>query len=138
MTRTRTHSKDRVDRARIVAETMDIITNREGYQPPGGRAWIDLEVPIRRCVLDRHCFYADEWGSVQDEANAKTRGADPVHVPVVEVTSETTLEACRRLAREPGVADRQVLALNFASATEPGGGFLRGSQAQEESLCRSS
>src|SRR5262249_16056788 len=44
--------------------------------------------------------------------------------------------AARRLAEgEPG---GRVLALNFASARHPGGGFLKGSQAQEESLARAS
>jgi len=52
-----------------------------------------------------------------------------------EVTSETTIEAVRRLAAERG---GHVACLNFASAKNAGGGFQRGAQAQEESIARSS
>lgn len=54
---------------------------------------------------------------------------------IFEVTSETTLDAVRRLASE---GTENILALNFASARNPGGGFLGGAQAQEESIARSS
>jgi uncharacterized protein (TIGR02452 family) len=51
-----------------------------------------------------------------------------------EVTDETTLEAAKRISRE----EENPFVLNFASAKNPGGGFLGGAQAQEESLARSS
>jgi putative RNA 2'-phosphotransferase len=53
----------------------------------------------------------------------------------IELTGETTGEAIARLAASPG---GHLACLNFASAKHPGGGFLGGAQAQEESLARSS
>lgn len=55
----------------------------------------------------------------------------------VDVTHETTARATQRLAERGTVAGR-VACLNFASAKNPGGGFLGGAKAQEEDLARRS
>jgi uncharacterized protein (TIGR02452 family) len=53
---------------------------------------------------------------------------------IIEVRNESTFAAARRLTAVGG----QVAALNFASARTPGGGFQRGTMAQEESLAYAS
>jgi uncharacterized protein (TIGR02452 family) len=52
----------------------------------------------------------------------------------IRVSNQTTFEALRQLAD----GTSHLACLNFASAKNPGGGFLSGAQAQEEALARSS
>ena len=54
--------------------------------------------------------------------------------PQVQVTNETALQAAERIYHK----GEMPLALNFANGIQPGGGFLLGADAQEESLCRCS
>jgi uncharacterized protein (TIGR02452 family) len=74
-------------------------------------------------------------GTVLHELGEPLRSPTRTGPTAIEVTGESTIEALRRLAARPG---GHLACLNFASAKSPGGGFLGGAQAQEESLARSS
>ena len=115
--------------AALGRETVEIL-KRGRYVSAGGRqVWIRDEV---EAAVDATLSYPP--GSSVHRIPAAE------HKTVIEVVNETSLEAARRLTLRPDRApeDAEVAILNFASAKNPGGGFLSGSRAQEESLARSS
>ncbi|WP_329551501.1 TIGR02452 family protein [Streptomyces sp. NBC_00696] len=107
-------------RLRGIAQQTEQIAAAGGYRTADGR-----EISI-----------AAETAAAR--AGTRLYGPEPVRISpfppvdtVLEVTGESSLEAARRLTGPVAV-------LNFASARNPGGGFLNGAQAQEEALCRAS
>ncbi|KAG6830635.1 hypothetical protein H0H92_015727 [Tricholoma furcatifolium] len=63
--------------------------------------------------------------------------ATPLDATEFSVLEISTLQAARLLAASM-TGNEKVGILNFASAKKPGGGFLTGAQAQEESIARAS
>ncbi len=118
----------RSNRASIAKETVEIVDR--GWYEVDGFGRIDIRTQVEACLGATVLIRPD------DHEKRSSWAPSLPELTRFEVRNETTLAAARRLVVERGL--RRVLVLNFASAKNPGGGFLGGSQAQEESLARTS
>jgi uncharacterized protein (TIGR02452 family) len=107
-------------RLREIARQTVAIAEAGGYRDAAA-AHVDIADAVAAAIAGtRHHLPEDPL----DAAGSPT-------TPAIEVTHESTLAAARRVGGD-------VACLVFASAKNPGGGFLGGAQAQEESIARSS
>lgn len=120
---------NRLQRIAAAQETLKII-ERGFYTNTHGET-VHMETAIQNAIRESRLLKPDDFPDLLIQRDALT--ISKLQTRFV-VNNETTLQAAARLAAQTN----KVFCLNFASAKNPGGGFLTGAQAQEESLARSS
>ncbi len=115
----------------IAQDTLKIMEAGYYTSPDGQR--VDISQTLASCLADTKCYEPDTLSNIKQELLSQSPQFSNTEF---EVRNETTLMGAERIALSEKF--QKIGVLNFASAKNPGGGFLKGSQAQEESLARSS
>jgi uncharacterized protein (TIGR02452 family) len=114
-----------------LAEQTVVIAHQGYYKLPDGRV-VSIAEQVEDCLRQTSYHTPEDLNRLRKQVLAgPALRADAT----IELRNETTLQGIARMFAE---RVGPVAALNFASAKNPGGGFLGGSHAQEESLARSS
>lgn len=121
---------DRSERMKIGQQTVEYVA--AGQYPAASGGVVEISEQVRACRDATRLFWPEDLIEIRQRALSQSTGSVQT---VFELVNETTLQG---IARQGAAGRGPVAALNFASAKNPGGGFLGGSQAQEESLARSS
>lgn len=119
-------------RLKTIAQETVAALERGNYTAPSGQV-VDFMPLLKRCVQGTQCYDPEELVSIREQVFARDPIADHTEF---ELVNETTLQGSARIVESQKY--QHIGVLNFASARNPGGGFLGGAKAQEESLARSS
>lgn len=113
----------------MAKDTLDILAKK--YYINENNEKVNIENELEICKRETVLFSSEELAELANKELPKTD---------FDTTFETwncsSLKAILRLAEEEN--QEKIMCLNFASAKNPGGGFINGAEAQEESLARTS
>ncbi|MGL4582608.1 MAG: TIGR02452 family protein [Flavobacterium sp.] len=122
-------SNIRNQRVESAKETLAII--EEGFYTINANK-VSIASEVKKSV-EEAVFYG-EYSFEKLESQINDTLSERVFETTIEVVNATSMEIGEQLTK----LDAKVACLNFASAKNPGGGFLGGAQAQEECLSRAS
>ena len=130
----RTKIGGRKEGRRVAGETLKVIEN--GYykycNEDNQQITVDISIMLDNAIKNTITYQPDETPIDIEQFPKRFEETE------IELVKNTTLEACYDEYTEQKEDNMKIAALNFASAKKPGGGFINGAKAQEESIARAS
>ncbi len=112
-----------------VANTLQVLDKKEYTN--ANRAIVSIKNETDNCIQNTQLYTSEALDKlieeIKVEANYNTH---------IELWLSSSVQAIIDLSKQ--YAAEKIMCLNFASAKNPGGGFINGANAQEESLARAS